>query len=559
MSCSKIEVIAGVAAVFIVTLSARVNADPIKINIPGSSVVASSVWGNRTADLVTDGNPNTEWNSGGYSPAWIMLDLGRPMPVGKIRLLPDMYPYTTTTASFTVSVGADQNSMRNVYALSPLLTDNVWYEVGGDGGNGDHLGNVRYVKITTTSDPTWVAWREIEVYGGAEYFGYFNDSVIAGQDFILQTTAAGANLVHIQTHDMVALLSLLNEAKQHSAKALIDLKNICWNGARLLVSPQGEVCPGFDLIRDTIKSHGYESEVATFYLQDEPYDVGCSQADLTSLAKRIRGDFPSTPLSMIEAQRQVPGLTVAKVAMFDWVGFDCYGDWSAGCYGYSIPTLISMLRNVLSKQQRMIAVPNSAVPHGGDISITAQNAMINNNLNHWHQEVLSDAKYIAVIPYLWSDPAENVYGAGDMPWLKERLYQLEASVLPLSDAHVFPMAYRAAGTYSTYYPFAAFNRNTADFWNSGGYGPTWITADLGGLTRITKVVLTLEQDVAGPASHALRGWNPTVGWIPLTTFQGSFPDYHQFEWTGSAEVTSVEVDTNSSPAWVAWRDIQIYH
>jgi hypothetical protein len=48
-------------------------------------------------------------------------------------------------------------------------SDGQWLEASGDVGSYKG-GNVRYVRVTTTAGPSWVAWKEIEVYSAVEYF-----------------------------------------------------------------------------------------------------------------------------------------------------------------------------------------------------------------------------------------------------------------------------------------------------------------------------------------------------------------------------------------------------
>jgi hypothetical protein len=569
MTRSSTVLLSCFAVLVSLTLSGLAKADPIKIQ--PISVWASSSYGGRTPDLVTDGNPNTEWNSGGYPPAWIILDLGRPMPIGKIRMLADILP--AGTVSMTVAVGSDLASMRNVFFPYVNLSDMQWIEVSGDGSWNDHLGNVRYVKITTNSGPSWVAWREIEVYGGLEYFGYYVDATDGigdpnnSGDFIPQTTAAGTNLVWIGTSDMPTLASRLAEARQHSAKAIVDLSKICWlapDYTQLIRDAQGTVCPAFDSVRDTINNNGYQDVVAAFYLNDEPYTRGAAKSDMAALATRIKGDFPSKPTLSIEYAGTMANLDSSYFAMLDWVGFDCYGCGSTALDGY-----VSQLRGWLSNQQRMIAVPWADRAVGSDISPTAQNPIVG-EINYWHQKVLSDAKFVAVVPFLWTDIRENYYGARDMSWVQTRYYQLERSFLPASETRVFPVSYYASGTYNpgsdnSYYPFAAFDGSDADFWNSGGFPTQWIEGVLGGSTHVSKIDLTVGQDIPGSTTHWLYGLT-TSGWIvlgpasnPTGPFQGYTKDFQHLVWTGSTDISAIWITTSQGPAWVCWRDIQIYH
>ena len=156
-------------AVLSMTLLASTAARGTPVKLTPIAVTVSSTYSGLTPQSAIDGDVDTYWNSGGFAPAWIQLDLGNLTAVSKVRLLPSMLPDGATTQS--IAVGADLNSMRTVYTRSGATADNSWLEFSGDGLNGDRLGNIRYVRITTTASPSWIGWREIEVYSGLEYFG----------------------------------------------------------------------------------------------------------------------------------------------------------------------------------------------------------------------------------------------------------------------------------------------------------------------------------------------------------------------------------------------------
>ena len=55
--------------------------------VPPSSVVASNTYSGLVApSYATDGNSLTMWSAGAVAPQWIQLDLGKTVPIDKIRL-----------------------------------------------------------------------------------------------------------------------------------------------------------------------------------------------------------------------------------------------------------------------------------------------------------------------------------------------------------------------------------------------------------------------------------------------------------------------------------------
>jgi hypothetical protein len=88
-------------------------------------------------------------------PGWIQLDLGQPATISKVRLYTEQYPPGPTTHQILGGLTPDN--------LAPLGT------LDGDTTSGQWLelqvkGQVRFLRVVTVKSPSWVGWREIEVY-----------------------------------------------------------------------------------------------------------------------------------------------------------------------------------------------------------------------------------------------------------------------------------------------------------------------------------------------------------------------------------------------------------
>lgn len=119
----------------------------------------SSAIGDQVGAYAVDGDVATAWNSGGFPLQWIQVDLGRSYDIAEIRLTVEQTPpgqtihvvygqgegtggafdqlhiFSGTTASFDVLIFAPPEPLRGI----------------------------RTVRIETTTTPSWVGWREIEV------------------------------------------------------------------------------------------------------------------------------------------------------------------------------------------------------------------------------------------------------------------------------------------------------------------------------------------------------------------------------------------------------------
>ncbi len=107
-----------------------------------------------------DGEANRAWNSGDYAIGWIEVDLGKPVQVGEVRLQVAQTPAGHTEHHLYGRTAPD----------APLV---ALATCGGETNDmqtlvlsvGSGAKPMRYLRIETVASPSWIAWREIEVYG----------------------------------------------------------------------------------------------------------------------------------------------------------------------------------------------------------------------------------------------------------------------------------------------------------------------------------------------------------------------------------------------------------
>jgi hypothetical protein len=105
--------------------------------------------------LAFDGDAATAWNSGGFAPKWIQIDLGRTRSISKIMLTPSQSPSGATVHE--ISGGTDLSGM------TLLSTINQYTESGRTIELNVSPRALRYIRIVTKVSPSWVAWQEIAV------------------------------------------------------------------------------------------------------------------------------------------------------------------------------------------------------------------------------------------------------------------------------------------------------------------------------------------------------------------------------------------------------------
>ena len=108
----------------------------------------------------------------------------------------------------------------------------------------------------------------------------------------------------------------------------------------------------------------------------------------------------------------------------------------------------------------------------------------------------------------------------------------------------------------------AVDGDTGTHWSAAAGPPQWIEVDLGSAHDIAEIRLTPSQYPAGGTVHRVLGKGPGTGgaFVLLHTFDGPTEDSQRLvfapesPWAG---IQVVRVMTDTSPSWVAWREIEL--
>ncbi len=121
-------------------------------------VFASAEETTAPATYVDDGDTTTSWNAGQFAPQWIEIDLGAPFAIAAIRLGVAQTPGGDTVHA--VLGRPQEGSYRELHVFRGRSTDGELLEyvppMPWEG--------IRYLRVETRATPSWVAWREIEVF-----------------------------------------------------------------------------------------------------------------------------------------------------------------------------------------------------------------------------------------------------------------------------------------------------------------------------------------------------------------------------------------------------------
>ncbi len=118
----------------------------------------------------------------------------------------------------------------------------------------------------------------------------------------------------------------------------------------------------------------------------------------------------------------------------------------------------------------------------------------------------------------------------------------------------------AASSYvSSSTPPYANDGNLCTAWNGGGYAPRWWMVDLGSVRTFRGVTLVAEMSPNGSVTHEIQvstngSTFSTARAISQSMVGGGL---YSFD-LGSASGRYVRIMTNSSPSWIAWREVAVF-
>jgi glucose/arabinose dehydrogenase len=131
---------------------------PADLNVALKGTATAS-GGQDSAAKAIDGNPDTAWGAGGYPVQWFMVTLDKFYLVSRIELLITLAPAGKT--SHEVWLGDSSGGLTLYKTLTNVpTTDGQTLTVTLDPAQ-----PVNRVMIRTTSGPSFVAWREVRVFG----------------------------------------------------------------------------------------------------------------------------------------------------------------------------------------------------------------------------------------------------------------------------------------------------------------------------------------------------------------------------------------------------------
>jgi hypothetical protein len=128
----------------------------------GKPVTASRSLPEEPPENAVDDNASTQWGAGDGPVQWVQVDLQGSYRISEIRLLVAQYPEGNTVHLVQVR-SSSSDAFQTVFEFNGSTNDGDWLVFTP----GASLENVAQIRFQTVASPSWVAWKELQVYGEA--------------------------------------------------------------------------------------------------------------------------------------------------------------------------------------------------------------------------------------------------------------------------------------------------------------------------------------------------------------------------------------------------------
>ena len=108
---------------------------------------------------------------------------------------------------------------------------------------------------------------------------------------------------------------------------------------------------------------------------------------------------------------------------------------------------------------------------------------------------------------------------------------------------------------------AAVDGAADSIWVAGSHAPQWIEVTLAEETTVREVTLLVSQDPAGPTRHRVLGRRGDGSYVLLAELVGDTRENDRLRVADAgpwADLVAVRIETDQSPSWVAWREIEVF-
>ncbi len=273
-------------------------------------------------------------------------------------------------------------------------------------------------------------------YGHLEYFGFYASAM--GNWNFTKRLSPFTNLtwIHVgsakyQRSAIKLIIQRLKQARSVNVQATLSIEPF------LFLNERGDLRPDTDIedflieLRAQLEFEDLLDTVAMIYPKDEPFrefvrhrdppfheqyitgevyeDIHESLVHVNDLVKLV---FPNKPVGVILSGHELFHNFFSIPENYDWVGFDCYANLFKSCEDRSFVQLYARLLRFMQPHQLLMAVPETWAPNKTFDRADWPDILLS-RLKHHYEIALSEPRFIAFIPFIWSfDSTVEVPGLG---------------------------------------------------------------------------------------------------------------------------------------------------
>jgi hypothetical protein len=268
-------------------------------------------------------------------------------------------------------------------------------------------------------------------YVHLRYFGFYA-SAMAHWNFTSEL-APWTNLtwIHLGTANdpgaaIPEIVTRVREARSAGVQATLSIEPFLFLNQRGDLRPDAEIEGLLIELRAQLELEGLVGTVAMIYPKDEPfrefiryrdpsyfdrYVTGSIyeeiHADLVRANDLIKLVFPEKPIGVILSGYELQHRFFSIPENYDWVGFDCYDSLFGGCdEDRSFVRHYERLLVHMQPHQRLMAVPEAWAEHAYTDRADWPD-VLRRRLLHHYEIALSEPRFIAFVPFIWSFEADT--------------------------------------------------------------------------------------------------------------------------------------------------------